>query len=150
MFKYGVFSGPYFPVFELNTEIYRVNLRIQPEYRLNLRIQPEYRKMATTKNSVFGHFLRSVIFFCLFEEISIFSRRHLGFDEIVYTYLLYNFIWFSYEKFFVTFLQHTSLNVNVLFFSIVFKRQKDLVCRSLNHEVFIKPKIVLPIFADAF
>ena len=27
--KYGVFSGPYFPVFELNTEIYRVNHRIQ-------------------------------------------------------------------------------------------------------------------------
>ena len=24
MFKYGVFSGPYFPVFGLNTEIYRV------------------------------------------------------------------------------------------------------------------------------
>ena len=26
--KYGVFSGPYFPVFGLNTEIYFVNLRI--------------------------------------------------------------------------------------------------------------------------
>ena len=24
-FKYGVFSGPYFPVFGLNTEIYEVN-----------------------------------------------------------------------------------------------------------------------------
>ena len=24
--KYGVFSGPYFPVFRLNTEIYGVNL----------------------------------------------------------------------------------------------------------------------------
>ena len=31
--KYGVFSGPYFPVFGRNTEIYRVNLRIQSEYR---------------------------------------------------------------------------------------------------------------------
>ena len=29
--KYGVNSGPYFPVFGLNTEIYRVNLRIQSE-----------------------------------------------------------------------------------------------------------------------
>ena len=29
--KYGVNSGPYFPVFRLNTEIYRVNLRIQSE-----------------------------------------------------------------------------------------------------------------------
>ena len=27
MSKCGVFSGPYFPVFRLNTEIYRVNLR---------------------------------------------------------------------------------------------------------------------------
>ena len=26
--KYGVFSGPYFPVFGLNTKIYSVNLRI--------------------------------------------------------------------------------------------------------------------------
>ena len=26
------FSGPYFPVFELNTVIYCVNLRIQSEY----------------------------------------------------------------------------------------------------------------------
>ena len=48
--KYGVFSGPYFPVLELNTEIYAVNLRIQPEYG----------KIRTRKNSVFGHFSRSV------------------------------------------------------------------------------------------
>ena len=31
--KYGVFSCPFFPVFGLNTETYRVNLRIQPKYR---------------------------------------------------------------------------------------------------------------------
>ena len=47
--KYGVFSGPYFPVFGLNTDIYGVNLRIQSEYR----------KIRTRKNSVFGHFLCS-------------------------------------------------------------------------------------------
>ena len=41
MSKRGVFSGLYFPVFGLNTEIYAVNLRIQ------------------SKNSVFGHSLRS-------------------------------------------------------------------------------------------
>ena len=46
VFKYGVFSGPYFSVFGLNTEIYRVNLRIQFKYR----------KIRTRKNSVFGHF----------------------------------------------------------------------------------------------
>ena len=33
MFTYGGFSGPYFPIFGLNTEIYFVNLRIQSEYR---------------------------------------------------------------------------------------------------------------------
>ena len=49
MSKRGVFSGPYFPVFGLNTEIYRVNLRIQSEYR----------KIRIRKNSVFGHFSRS-------------------------------------------------------------------------------------------
>ena len=31
--KYGGFSGPCFPVFGLNTEIYSINLRIQSEYR---------------------------------------------------------------------------------------------------------------------
>ena len=44
------FSGPYFPVFRLNTEIYGVNFRIQSEYR----------KIRTRKNSIFGHFSRSV------------------------------------------------------------------------------------------
>ena len=29
--KYGVYSGPYFSLFGLNTEIYSVNLRIQSE-----------------------------------------------------------------------------------------------------------------------
>ena len=46
--KYGVFSGPYFPAFGLNAEIYQVNLRIQSEYR----------KIWTRKTSVFGHFSR--------------------------------------------------------------------------------------------
>ena len=43
------FSGPYFPAFGTNTEIYGVNLRIQSEYR----------KIRTRKNSVFGHCSRS-------------------------------------------------------------------------------------------
>ena len=46
MSKYGVFSGPYFPVFGLNTEIYSVNLRFQSEYRI-IRIR---------KNSIFADF----------------------------------------------------------------------------------------------
>ena len=43
--KYRVISGPYFPVFGLNTEIYGVNLHIQSEYR----------KIQTRNSSVFGH-----------------------------------------------------------------------------------------------
>ena len=47
--KYGVFSGPYFPVFGLITKIYSVNLCIQSKYK----------KIRTRKNYVFGHFSRS-------------------------------------------------------------------------------------------
>ena len=46
--KYGVFSGPYFPAFGLNTE----------RYGLSLRIQSECGKIRTRKNSVVGHFSR--------------------------------------------------------------------------------------------
>ena len=41
--KYKAFSGPYFPAFGLNTEIYPVKLRIQSECR----------KIRTRKNTVF-------------------------------------------------------------------------------------------------
>ena len=44
------FSGPYFPIFRLNTEIYGVHLRTQSKYGQKL----------TRKNSVFGHFSPSV------------------------------------------------------------------------------------------
>ena len=47
--KYGIISGPYFPVFGLNTEIYSVNLWIQSEYK----------KIPTRNNSLFGHFSHS-------------------------------------------------------------------------------------------
>ena len=42
-------SGPYFPVFGLNMEIYSVNLLIQSGYR----------KTRTRNNSLFEHFSRS-------------------------------------------------------------------------------------------
>ena len=44
------FSGPYFPVVGLNTEIYGINFRIQSEYR----------KIETRKNSISRNFSRSV------------------------------------------------------------------------------------------
>ena len=46
------FSGPYFPVFGLNTEIYFVNIRIQSEYR----------KIRTRRNSAFGPSKKNVLF----------------------------------------------------------------------------------------
>ena len=63
------FSGSYFPVFGLNTEIYGVNLRIQSKYR----------KIQTRKNSVFGHFSRSV--YCLLIISSYLTLRWDYFDE---------------------------------------------------------------------
>ena len=48
--KYGVISGPYFPVFGVNTATYSVNRRIQFKYR----------KMQTRNNFVFDRFSRSV------------------------------------------------------------------------------------------
>ena len=43
------FSGSYFPLLGLNTEIYGVNIRIKSKYG----------KMRIRKNSIFGHFSRS-------------------------------------------------------------------------------------------
>ena len=41
MSKYGVFSGPYFPMFGLNTERYSVSLHIQSECgKIRTRITP--------------------------------------------------------------------------------------------------------------
>ena len=55
--QHGVFSGPYFPVFGLNTERYEIPKRFEL-----LRIQSECGKIRTRKNFVFGHFSSSVDF----------------------------------------------------------------------------------------
>ena len=47
--KYRIISGPYFPIFGLNTEIYGVYFPTQSEYR----------KIRTRNNSVSGNFLRN-------------------------------------------------------------------------------------------
>ena len=52
MFKYGIISGPYFPVFGLNTEIYVINLRIQLECRKIPR--PEITPYLYTFHAVLG------------------------------------------------------------------------------------------------
>ena len=63
--KSGVISGPYFPVFGLNTEIYA-----------NLRIQCEYRKIRTRNSSIFGNFLRSDYIIMEITQISSMLLKH--------------------------------------------------------------------------
>ena len=65
--KYRVISGPYFPVFGLNTEISSVNLRIYFKYK----------KIRTRNNSVFGHFSRSVCYveICLCYHLAVCQSR---------------------------------------------------------------------------
>ena len=76
MSKYAVFSGPYFPVFGMNTEIYAVNHHFHSEYR----------KVRTRKNSVFGRFSRSVnhifrtFFFFHYNMVKIRSASRIIFD----------------------------------------------------------------------
>ena len=53
------FSGPYFPAFGLNTEVYRVNFRIQTE---------------CGKRSEYGEFLRNVLLFRLVDLIALFRQ----------------------------------------------------------------------------
>ena len=76
--KYRVISGPYFPVFGLNTEIYEVSLYIQSGYR----------KIWTSNNSVFGHFSSSDYapnYENLHENKNRQFRQH--FQEFILTYL---------------------------------------------------------------
>ena len=65
--KYGVISGPRFPVFGLNMEIYSINLCIQSKYR----------KIRTRNNSVFGHFSCSVTYIFIVEP-KIYFKKMFG------------------------------------------------------------------------
>ena len=75
MSKYGVIPGPYFTVFELNTEIYFANLRIQSEYR----------EIRTRNNSVFGHF-------SLFNSVFVDDKFVKPFKTYLGENAVYNFI----------------------------------------------------------
>ena len=63
------FSGPYFPVFGLNTQIYSINFRIESEYE----------KIRTRKSSIFGHFscsARNIFTLQKIDILSLFSWRY--------------------------------------------------------------------------
>ena len=80
------FSGLYFPVFGLNTEIYSVNLCIQSEYE----------KIRTRKNSLFGQFSCSGMFklqtnnklFCNLYTLSFVNSLNLSIYLFVYLTVL--------------------------------------------------------------
>ena len=80
MSKYGAISGPYFPVFGLNAEIYGVNLRIQSECR----------KIRTRNNSVFGPFSRSEV---------VFLKSHKWLYELYANFGEFSFLVKTFEKF---------------------------------------------------
>ena len=84
--KYEVFSGPYFLVFGLNTEIYGVNLCTQSEYR----------KIWTRENSghfwtLFGHFSRSVLFW-FSQNKMINGRGHMLKEHLVILYEIWRIL----------------------------------------------------------
>ena len=86
--KYTVISGPYFPVFGLNTEIYGVNIRIQSKYR----------KIRTINNSVFGPFSRSAAM----RRTSIFPDKSQWALTLQYFYLWNIYYWiflYKYNRF---------------------------------------------------
>ena len=76
VYRYGVFSGPCFLVFGPWTEIYPVNTdqKNTGKYRKIQENTGKYRKMQTRKNSVFGHFPRSV---CCFSILCTAGNVHL-------------------------------------------------------------------------
>ena len=84
MFKYGVFSGLYFPAFGLNTE----------RYFVSLRIQSECGKIRTRKTSVSGHFSHNDwlgFIFKVFHEFVMtflmFSRRKRKAESLLVLYV---------------------------------------------------------------
>ena len=84
MSEYGVFFGPYFPAFGLNTEVYSVNLRIQSKCE----------KIRTRKNSVFGQFSRSVLL-AILENIRFLGKMFSIFLYIQYNELYSNFVFIA-------------------------------------------------------
>ena len=85
MSKYGVISGPYFPVFGLKTEKYSVSLRIQSE--------SEYKEIQTINSSVFGHFSRSERFTLCYILVNYYRINLLTFYTTLYEILLQYLGW---------------------------------------------------------
>ena len=78
--KYGVFFGPYFPAFGLNTE----------RYGVSVPIQSECGKIPTRENSVFGHFPKWLLFIIFKGSLSdyVSPRIYLSFFPLLQNLLL--------------------------------------------------------------
>ena len=72
MSKHGVFSGPYFPVFGLNTELYGVNFRIQSEYSHSVQIpeNTDQKKLHIWTLFTQCYFTKNILKFKTFESIT--------------------------------------------------------------------------------
>ena len=78
--KYGVFFGPYFPAFGLNTE----------RYGVSLPIHSECGKILTRENSVFGHFSKWLLLIIFKWSLSdcVSPRIYLSFFSLLQNLLL--------------------------------------------------------------
>ena len=97
--KYGVFSGPYFPTFGLNTE----------RYGVSLRIQSKCGKRRTRENSVFGHFSRSAGYLKVFFMVpGPFCYRRVPLDSGIKMIILEKYILFEGMR--TSFFDHITTN----------------------------------------
>ena len=137
--KYGAFSGSYFPVFGLNTEIYGVNLRIQSEYR----------KIPTRKSSVFGQFSRIAVinlFWTLFLNLTPRFKRVPFLLEQFFpvSFLLVMLKWSFQIKFLRNILQRLLEELDCNLLSRFLEHRKNIlyciqwICFTMHWAVFIK------------
>ena len=130
MSRYGVFPGPYFPAFGLNTE----------RYEVSLRIQSEYGKIRTRKNSVFGHISHSDIFLHLWNKVliqAVFKRHWAKLLKCIY-WLTCTSIFIIDSGVIINFKKYTMPSSNLL--TVNFKLGWKLFC--LSNTVWISDSLI--------
>ena len=118
MSKYGVFSGPSFPAFGLNTE----------RYSASLCSESEYGKRRTRKNSVFGHFYFTFIYLLK-------PRKSCSFNEAILGHIK-NDIRFHLLPYSVSFVRKDKLHVRIVKSQqnrFLLKRVIEIHIRNVSH-----------------
>ena len=114
--KYRVFTGPYFPVFGLNAEIYGVNLRIQSEYG----------KIRTRKKTPYSDTFHGVTDFTHCFGITIIKVDQVNVVDWNSCWSLKQiFVTFNWNNFKLNFL--TFRNLNIFFIVGVFSFCKNVI-----------------------